>query len=91
MALYSVFVIPIRIGIATALWSPAYDVIDLITWLIYVTDVIINMRTTFVDKYGIEVCDEKKIMRAYVFSTRFVLDFLSLLNFPTYFVSGLDK
>ena len=83
VALYSVFVIPIRIGINKSLWGTTYDVIDLITWLIYLADVFINLRTTFVNNFGLEVTDSKTIMKHYIFSTRFVLDGLSLLNFPT--------
>jgi len=83
VALYSVLVIPIRIAINETLWGDAYDVIDLITWLIYVFDIFVNMRTTFLDNFGIEVFETRKILKHYLLSFRFILDFLSLLNFPT--------
>ena len=83
VALYSVLVIPIRIGINKSLWGSTYDIIDLITWLIYLADVFINLRTTFVNEFGLEVKDSKSITKHYIFSTRFALDGLSLLNFPT--------
>ena len=86
IALYSVFVIPIRIGINTKLFGTAYDVIDLITWLIYLADIFINLRTTYVDRFGFEVTSSKAIMKHYVFSSKFALDALSLLNFPTVFL-----
>lgn len=82
IALYSVLVIPIRIGINESLLDPAYIWIDLITWLIYVTDVLVNVRTTYIDNYGHEVVDNKKIAMKYMKSMRFYIDVLSLLNLP---------
>ena len=52
VALYSVFVIPIRLGINPQLLDPAYDAIDMITWVIYIIDVLINLRTTYIDNFG---------------------------------------
>ena len=49
IALYSVLVIPITIGINEKLWDPAYDYIDLFTFLVYVTDVFVNTRMTYLD------------------------------------------
>lgn len=84
-------VIPIRIAVSTTLFDPAYDYIDLITWLIYVTDVFINLRTTYVDNYGLEVTDPKKVMRKYIASLRFIIDILSLFNLPSLFTKSLNK
>lgn len=83
VALYSVLVIPIKISINRNLWGHTYEVIDLITWLIYVFDIFVNTRTTFLDNFGIEVFETRKILKNYLLSFRFALDFLSLLNFPT--------
>lgn len=83
-------VIPIRISVSTTLLDPAYDYIDLVTWLIYVTDVFVNLRTTYVDNYGLEVVDPKKVMKKYVKSFRFIIDILSLLNMPSLFTSSLN-
>lgn len=83
VALYSVMVIPIRIAINTNLGDSVYDVVDMITWIIYLIDVFVNCRTTYLDNFGIEVIETKKILMHYLFSFRFAMDFLSLLNFPT--------
>ena len=82
VAIYSVLVIPIRIGINTKLWGMTYEIVDLITWLIYFADIFVNCRTTYLDNFGKEVYETKKILKKYLFSFRFALDFLSLLNFP---------
>ena len=76
-------VIPIRISINENLGERAYDVVDMITWIIYLFDIFVNCRTTYLDNFGIEVVETKKIMMHYLFSVRFAMDFLSLLNFPT--------
>lgn len=83
IALYSILVIPIRIGIKTDLFGSAYDVIDMITWLLYAADVGVNLRTTYIDTFGLEVTDSGKIMAKYTGSFRFILDILSLFNLPT--------
>ena len=85
VALYSVMVIPIRIAIKTDLGGLPYDVVDLITWIIYFFDIFVNCRTTYLDNFGIEVHETKKILMHYLFSLRFAMDFLSLLNFPVLF------
>ena len=91
IALYSVLVIPIRLGINTTLWEPAYDYIDMITWLIYLTDVVFNLRMTYINIFGTEVIDGKKIMKNYVGTFRFFVDVVSLLNFPTLISKGFSK
>ena len=55
----------------------------MITWVIYLFDIFVNCRTTYLDNFGIEVHETKKILIHYLFSLRFAMDFLSLLNFPT--------
>ena len=91
IALYSVLVIPIRIGINTDLWEPAYDWIDLITWFIYLIDVILNLRMTYINIFGTEIIDGTLIMKHYIGSVRFFVDVLSLLNFPTMITKGFSK
>ena len=90
IALYSVLVIPIRIGINTTLWEPAYDWIDMITWFIYLIDVLFNLRMTYINIFGNEVIDGTLIMKHYVGSLRFFVDVLSLLNFPTMVTKGFS-
>ena len=91
VALYSVLVIPIRIAINTQLLEPAYDTIDLITWFIYIIDVFVNVRTTYIDNFGLEVTDGNRIMMKYVGSFRFIVDILSLCNAPNFIVSGAGE
>jgi len=88
IALYSVLVIPIRIGVNETLWDPAYNFIDLVTWLIYVTDVAVNVRTTYIDNVGHEVVDSRKIAMKYMKSMRFYIDLLSLLNLPNFWLAN---
>lgn len=76
-------VIPIRIAINTNLGESAYDVVDMITWIIYLIDIFVNCRTTYLDNFGIEEYGTRKILKHYLLSFRFAMDFLSLLNFPT--------
>ena len=90
IALYSVFAIPIRIGINVKLWDPVYDFIDIITWLFYCFDVFVNLRTTYVDSFGMEVVESNRIMLKYVGSIRFILDILSLLNLPSIVTKGFN-
>ena len=82
IALYSVLVIPIRIGINVDLWDPVYNWIDLVTWLIYFSDVFVNVRTTYIDNFGHEVVQDRKIAMNYMKSMRFYIDILSLFNLP---------
>lgn len=81
-ALYSVLVIPIKIGINKNLMGAVYDWIDLFTYFIYVADLFISMRTTYIDVHGDEIRDARVLFRRYLFSIRFCLDFLSLFNLP---------
>ena len=90
VALYSVLVIPIRIGINPHLFDPAYDTIDLITWFIYIIDVFVNVRTTYIDNFGLEVTDGRRIAIKYIGSFRFIVDILSLFNAPNFVVSSAD-
>jgi len=90
IALYSVLVIPIRIGINEKLLDPAYDWIDLVTWLIYVTDIFINARMTYLDVSGHEVLDSRTIAMKYIASMRFTIDVLSLFNLPNLVISDIS-
>ena len=90
IALYSVLVIPIRIAINTTLWEPAYDWIDMITWFIYVIDVIFNLRMTYINIFGTEIIDGTLIMKHYIGSVRFFVDVVSLLNLPTMMTKGFS-
>ena len=82
IAVYSVVVVPIRIGINPYILDPAYIGIDIFTWILYVVDVIINFRTSYIDNFGEEVNDNKKIMLHYVKTYGFWIDLISLVAIP---------
>ena len=91
IALYSVLVIPIRIAVNTTLWDPVYDVIDIITWFVYLFDVVVNCRMTYLDSFGLEVTGDRQILMNYVGSLRFILDIVSLLNLPNYMIGDAPQ
>lgn len=57
--MYSVAVIPMRIAVHTELFNPAYDYIDFFSFFLYVSDVFVNLCTTFLDPFGMEIIDHK--------------------------------
>ena len=73
------------------MWDPAYDIIDLITWFIYVFDVVLNCRMTYLDSFGLEVTGDRQILMNYVGSFRFILDIVSLFNLPNLMIAGAPK
>ena len=82
IAMYSVCIIPIKIGINKYVLGRYYDWIDLITYILYVLDLLFNFRTTYINNQGVEIRDLKLIRKKYLLSQRFILDFISLLNLP---------
>ena len=82
IAIYSVCVVPIRIGINPTILDPAYLGIDIFTWILYVLDVFINLRTTYIDNFGEEIKDNMKITMHYVTTYGFWIDLISLVAFP---------
>jgi hypothetical protein len=81
-ALYSIGVIPIRIGINSDILGASYNYIDVFTYIVYVIDVLVSFRTTYVNTSGEEIRDLKVIAKTYMGSARFITDMLALLNFP---------
>jgi hypothetical protein len=86
VAIYSAFSIPFVIAFEyEGLWFSQfwwYVALDYITTLIYVADICINFRTTFLDNLGDEriLCSE--ISANYIKSSRFFTDVFSLLSNP---------
>ena len=74
--------IPLRIAIHKTFLDPYHNPIDFFTYVLYVADVLINLRTTYLDSFGVEVTDTFKILKYYVSSFGFWIDLLSLLNYP---------
>lgn len=82
VAIYSAFAIPMRIAIYPSFLDPIYTPVDIITYILYVADFIINLRTTYRDSHGEDIVDTGKIFWHYVASVGFWIDLLSLLNYP---------
>ena len=49
MALYSVVVIPVKLGVNKNILGQAYDYIDAVTYVFYFLDLIFAFRTTFLN------------------------------------------
>ena len=93
-ALYSTIVIPIQIGVNPELLGKWYLIIDIITYILYVADFFIALRTTQVDGYGNEIRDDWLITTNYVKSPGFWIDFFSLWAAPavdTFSMFGIFK
>jgi len=82
VAMYSVCFIPMRIAVYVNVLDPYYTYLDFFTFVLYVGDVFVNLSTTFLDPYGVEIKDHKTIMKNYMGSVGFWIDVLSLLNYP---------
>lgn len=82
VAIYSVIFIPMRIAVYKDALDPWYTPLDFFTFLLYVLDVFVNLRTTYLDSFGEEIQDAKKIMKNYAGSPGFYIDVLSLGNYP---------
>lgn len=80
--MYSVLVIPMRIAVHKTIFNPAYTPLDFFTFALYVSDVFVNLSTTFLDPFGVEIDDHKTIMKNYMGGAGFWIDVLSLLNYP---------
>lgn len=74
--------IPIQIGINKNLFGKAYFFIDVFTFVLYVADFVINLRTTYIDNFGEEIRDNWKITIKYVASIGFWIDLFSLFAAP---------
>ena len=82
VAIYSVVVIPMKMAVYRNLLGPYYDAIDIFTYILYILDVIINCRTSYLDIFGEEIKDSSKIFWHYVGGVGFWIDLASLLNYP---------
>ena len=83
VAIYSVAFIPMRIAVYPTVLDPVYTPLDIFTYFLYIADVIVNIRTTYMDSFGEEIKNTKQIFKHYAASFGFWIDILSLLNYPT--------
>mmetsp|Transcript_99790 Transcript_99790/g.137269 ORF Transcript_99790/g.137269 Transcript_99790/m.137269 type:complete len:292 (-) Transcript_99790:372-1247(-) len=95
VAIYSTFMIPISLAFnpfkevvvnedgttyeKTADW---YTAIDTITTCIYFADIVVQFRTSYINNYGEEIFDLKKVTKQYVISQNFWIDLFSLFANP---------
>ena len=83
VAIYSVVFIPMRIAVYPTCLDPLYTPLDFFTFALYVIDVFVNLRTSYLDPFGEEIKDPKEIFKHYAGSPGFYIDIFSLLNYPT--------
>ena len=83
VAIYSVMFIPMRIAVYRTVLDPAYGPLDFFTFFLYVADVAVNLRTSYLNAFGEEITDPKEIFKHYATSAGFYIDIFSLLNYPT--------
>ena len=62
VAIYSVVFIPMRIAVYPTVLDPVYIVLDIFTYILYVVDVLVNVRTTYMNSFGEEIKAPKKIL-----------------------------
>ena len=62
VAIYSVVFIPMRIAVYPTVLDPVYFVLDIFTYVLYVVDVLVNVRTTYMNSFGEEIKAPKKIL-----------------------------
>ena len=82
VAIYSVMFIPMRIAVYPTVLDPVYGPLDVFTFMLYVLDLFINLRTTYMDPFGEEIKEPVQVMNNYVKSPGFWIDLISLLNYP---------
>jgi hypothetical protein len=89
LAIYNSFSIPIYVTFKPpAAEEPPAVAIDFIIDMLFMFDIFLNFRTTFLHpKTGEEIFDPKEIARSYGMGLRFPLDLLS--SFPFDFIAGL--
>ena len=82
VAIYSVVFIPMRMAVYKTVLDPYYNPLDIFTYILYIIDVFVNLRTSYLDSFGEEIVNPKQIAVHYVASVGFWIDIFSLLNYP---------
>ena len=80
LAIWNCFYIPFEIAF-TPEDSIIITILDYLIDALFVVDIAINFRSTFVNKNGEEIYDGKKIAKKYALGGRFWIDFLSVVPF----------
>ena len=82
-AIISIIFIPIKFALNPRFGGTTYFVVDIISYIMYCADILINLRTTYIDSFGEEIKDDHLIIKRYLTSPVSWIDFLSLLNVPS--------
>jgi CRP-like cAMP-binding protein len=93
LASFNVFSIPFVIAFEPSeADSPAYITIVMLINFIFVIDIFVNLRTTYINnRTGDEVWDPKMIAKKYVLGVRFWIDLLSALPFDQFLPKGTGR
>ena len=83
-AIISVIFIPIRFAVNRKFGGLPYFIVDIISYIMYCSDILISLRTTYIDSFGEEIRDDSLIIKRYLTSPVFWIDFFSLFNVPSY-------
>ena len=80
LAIWNAIYIPFSIAFEPAVASNPVSVgFNFLIDFLFLIDIIVNFRTTFIDKEGIEVYDPRKIAKRYILGGRFWIDFFSTI------------
>jgi hypothetical protein len=79
LALYNAIIVPLEISFKPDFReNPGYEFVDYFVDFIFLIDILINFRTTTVNKYGEVIEDPKLIAKHYIFSLTFLCDILCI-------------
>jgi len=89
LAIFNCLTIPVQFAFSPAIFqSEAFRIINWTITGIFVLDLLVNMRTTYIDgREGEEIGNSKLMAIHYLSSGRFILDLLSTIPFPDLFSS----
>lgn len=87
LAVYQGITIPIAISFnPDRLNSPFFKTLDSLIDLVFLVDIVLNFRTTYIDSVtGEEVLDPTLISQKYLTEMRFIIDVLSTIPLDDYF------
>lgn len=93
LASFNVFSIPFVIAFEPSeADSPAYITIVMLINVVFLIDIFVNLRTTYINnRTGDEVWDPKMIAKRYLLGVRFWIDFLSALPFDQFMPKGTGR
>ena len=96
LAIYNSFMIPLQLFFGEygleAFSGSTVSAVDAIIDLVFIIDIIINFRTTFLDtNLSEEVTNSYKIARQYISSGAFFIDFISSVPFESFFNFDTDS